>query len=252
LTKSRNFSNSDLKFTAKYDRKETYDEEQARRAVDVEDNSNRGRHESWENYEVCKKRWRNSNLFTADQELNDRSCATRQNNGCTKRGFECPEERDYFPYWHPTEWTDIAILTNNIENCDYYQNESSNSAPKGECVEYYETLVENPGRKMRKAASMENNKADCIEHGGEWIEFYDYLQILEEVTEEKSCLRIDARIKRHLREATSGVIWNYPRKMGKDRHDLPVKQCLILHPVQSSKNFRLLKWTFFRLFFFEL
>ena len=173
------FDYNNMKFTAKFDRKETYEEEQARKKADTDNSSDMGRHESWENYEVCKKRWRNEGLFIADRDVGDRSCNTRQNNGCGRRGYECPEERDYFPYWHPTEWTDIAILTNNVENCDYYRSESSNSAPKGECVEYYESLEDNPNRNRRKPASMENNQNDCLEHGGEWLEFYDYLHILE-------------------------------------------------------------------------
>lgn len=52
-----------------------------------------------------------SELFTADQELKGVSpIYTRQNPAGTRRGFEVPEERDYYPYWGPTPWRDIAIM----------------------------------------------------------------------------------------------------------------------------------------------
>ena len=73
-------------------------------------------------------------LFTADQKLaGERSIYTRQNPTGTRRGYECPEERDYYPYWHPTEWKDIAVLTSEPSRCEYYTKESFNVKPKGEC-----------------------------------------------------------------------------------------------------------------------
>ena len=86
----------------------------------VEQSKNRayGVHESYDYYKDCKARERNKGLFTANR-LSDNNaqqqlaCATRQNqNGCQNEnnrfGYECPEERDYYPYWHPTPWIDIA------------------------------------------------------------------------------------------------------------------------------------------------
>ena len=54
---------------------------------------------------------RGSGLFTADQQLKgDLPIYTRQNPAGTRRGLEVPEERDYYPYWGPTPWKDIAIM----------------------------------------------------------------------------------------------------------------------------------------------
>ena len=76
-------------------------------------------------------------LFTADQKLaGQESIYTRQNPTGTRRGYECPEERDYYPYWHPTEWKDIAILTSDTSECEYYKKHSFNVEPKGKYWEY--------------------------------------------------------------------------------------------------------------------
>ena len=64
-----------------------------------------GMHEDYNYYLNCKLRERNRGLFTADRQLQGQTAIfTRQNNAGTRRGYECPEERDYYPYWHPTPW----------------------------------------------------------------------------------------------------------------------------------------------------
>ena len=71
-------------------------------------------------------------LFTADQNLKGTSSMyTRQNRNGKRYGYECPEERDYYPYFHPTDWIDIAVLIGNVSHCDYYKRESFNTQPKG-------------------------------------------------------------------------------------------------------------------------
>jgi hypothetical protein len=117
-----------------------------------------GQHEPLDYYLSCRARQRNKGLYTADLQVVDNrgATATRQNqNGNdanNRHGLECPEERDYYPYWHPTPWHDIAVLTDEPqERCQLYQAESQNVLGKGFC-----TLAEH------------NNAEDCVDAGGEW------------------------------------------------------------------------------------
>ena len=90
--------------------------------------------ENW--YHLCHTRQRNGGLFTADQPVltTEGASVTRQDPVNTRHGFECSEERDYWPYWHPTPWRDIAVLTSNTSLCDEYRATSQNVASKCMCV----------------------------------------------------------------------------------------------------------------------
>lgn len=95
-----------------------------------------GMHESQQYYTRCTGRNRNAGLFTSDQNVGGTTPATRtrQNAGGGRSGFECPEERDYYPYWAPTPWKDIAVLTTDSKKmCSYYEKESQNVKARQWC-----------------------------------------------------------------------------------------------------------------------
>jgi len=77
---------------------------------------------------------------------------TRQNNNGEKHGFECPEERDYYPYWHPTPWKDIAILVGQKSECSYFQSQSQNVLAKNYCSD-----------------PKYNNQANCTTAAATWV-----------------------------------------------------------------------------------
>jgi len=120
-----------------------------------------GRHETQGWYEQCQARSRNHGLFTANQKLNGNDATkTRQNPNGNRNGYECPEERDYYPYWYPTPWVDIAILTNAPTRCAEYQAKSENVLGRWYCE---------PPASMYEAYTEDNQKgwipiteAECI------------------------------------------------------------------------------------------
>jgi len=139
-----------------------------------------GMHEDFWYYKNCKRRQRNKGLYTADQNMKEDATSTRQNNGGTRRGYECPEERDHYPYWHPTHWRDIVVFTNDPKRCEWYKAESQNVKNKGYCKypDNYLQLKYEKDENLNNIWLM-NNREACeaqeIAHGGEllhpeWVE----------------------------------------------------------------------------------
>lgn len=94
-----------------------------------------GRHESFSYYQTCKRTERNKGLFIASQNVKGQSAIyTRQNPNGARRGYECPEERDYYPYWRPTPWVDIAYFTNDATACPAIVAQSANVQDRFACV----------------------------------------------------------------------------------------------------------------------
>eukprot|EP00731_Ephydatia_muelleri_P011690 Em0006g584a len=176
----------------------------------------RGLHESFDYYDDCNMRTRNKGLFTADQNLGNNNFGissaayTRQNANGNRRGYECPEERDYYPYWHPSPWIDVAILTDNVSRCAYYQAQSFNVMPKGLCRQMYSDGGVRPWSEF-------NTYSTCVANGGSWWVVRSYIDI-ESVTK-RDCV---------LRNGTDGYIryWDSPTFEG-------VATCLVAPKVPT-------------------
>lgn len=125
----------------------------------------RPRHESEASYLSCIKRPRNTNLFTADQNVKATAQNTRQNPNGGASGLECPEERDYYPYWRPTIWRDIAYLTSayddksNIDICNFVLENSQNTKT------FYKCSIDSDDT----AAAVDQQT--CESKGGKWEGF---------------------------------------------------------------------------------
>jgi len=122
----------------------------------------RGYHESARWYTECKNRQRNTGLFLADQNLQGNTAIyTRQNPNNNRRGLECPEERDYYPYWLPTIWRDVAYLTDRVDLCPWILENSQNTADKFKCYD-----PNSSGTIISKTT-----RDSCFDAGGQYLSF---------------------------------------------------------------------------------
>jgi len=132
-----------------------------------------GMHEPYFYYQLCKGRDRNQGLFIADREnqggLDDtrRSAIyTRQNNNGDRHGFECTEERDYYPYWGPSIWHDVAILTQNTDWCSFYTTETQNKKDRGYCTKSATDTSDNQNADIYARYI---TQADCTKAKDTWV-----------------------------------------------------------------------------------
>jgi len=167
-----------------------------------EDRLDRGYHETYPYYLACQTRNRNNGLWVADQNLQTQATSTRQNNNADRHGWECAEERDYYPYWHPSPWKDIAVLNNGPKSCSYYQQNSQNQNDKYWCL----TSSGTP--------ATENNFAACQQAGNTWSKVPSWnIPNLE-------CQMPDWSRDNHLGNTLTGshanYVWTIPEVEGKD------------------------------------
>lgn len=132
-------------------------------------------HENYDYYQNCQTRRRNQGLFTADQNLRRTDArATRQNPNGNRNGFECPEERDYYPYWHPTPWRDIAVVVSNYQEAkrEYYwlnSEDSSATMVDGKVLKGFCVSQNNADKEAKKEQRVWYNNAEaCESHGHRW------------------------------------------------------------------------------------
>ena len=100
-----------------------------------------GMHESYDYYRQCALRERQKGLYPADRNINGETARfTRQENNGARYGYECNEERDYYPYWTPTIWKDIAVFVDSKDEmidgkpiCNFYQENSENQKGRAYC-----------------------------------------------------------------------------------------------------------------------
>jgi len=124
----------------------------------------------------CRNRARNKGLYSADRKLNrDDASSTRQNPNGARSGLECPEERDYYPYWHPTPWIDVAVLTSDTSWCTYYQQESQNVKAKWMC-----DIDENTEAPIEEQA--------CVTEGGQWVRLPTWSEVYDGKIKEPDCV----------------------------------------------------------------
>jgi hypothetical protein len=133
-----------------------------------------GYHETLASYQRCSTRDRNLGLYTADQRVQGSSAIfTRQNPNGNRNGWECAEESEYYPYWHPAPWKDIAILSSDMDkdgfpSCKWYRENSQNVKSVGHC---FDSDPKSEGWMMETATPLRYNQpGTCAAGGGFWYQ----------------------------------------------------------------------------------
>ena len=113
-----------------------------------------GMHESFDYYSKCSNVERNHGLYIADRNLGCDSRFTRQQPNGQRYGYECNEERDYFPYWNPSPWRDIAVRTFFFEFCTQKKKASTFNAQIRTQLRRYLRLIRRGARTIVRTLKM--------------------------------------------------------------------------------------------------
>ena len=192
--------------------------------------SSLGLHETVWWYDSCKYREANGGLFTADRDLKtdkigySSASKTRQNEDGNRNGYECPEERDYFPYWSPTlqtdkvdhyqrtPWIDAAWLGDSSK-CDYITSNSFNQNSKSRCV-----------LSGTRSYSKAIDEDACAGEGGKWVQFTSFLELLKEADTETKCNAAKKNDERNT------ITW------GRVRSDSAEHYCIVQAPALTCRD----------------
>jgi hypothetical protein len=175
---------------------------------------------------------------------------TRQNPNGNRHGFECPEERDYYPWWAPSPWIDIAVLTDEAQTdrvcypstaqgrcskrCQYYMNNTMNFNDKGYCDPNHAsgTVAQKTGSPAWNGRKWYNNKEACVAAGFNWYEVKHSDNIVMNATTGFVCAHTQYTRTNQLGNADADTIVtsqnekNLPRNAAADDHGLNANRFL--------------------------
>lgn len=160
---------------------------------------------------------------------------TRQNPNGGQSGYECPEERDYYPYWHPTAWKDIAVLTSDEEKCYELVENSNNRQMRFECIENMRGYRKWPSINQKSKQFIDqsgiskwNTEDDCIENGGEWIGFYNGKFVFPNIDSEEECSQVADNLK-----IRDDVVWGREYSNNERIFNTTAEACILLEKEPS-------------------
>jgi len=155
-------------------------------------------HETFDYYTKCSQRQRNMGLFIADREAQggltpgSRDARfTRQQNNADQHGYECQEEREYYPYWAPSPWKDIAIFTQDTKFCNFYKTHSENVQGRGQCAD------------TNADGQTGNSQSSCTSGGDTWSSTSSH------GIPAPACLTLPENTDNHLGNNVMGVFNNF-------------------------------------------